>query len=58
MMSQPTTEQRDLLAEVGHFHLMLESHQIAARFCRDQLKLLRQRLAELEQAAQAAPPAG
>jgi uncharacterized coiled-coil protein SlyX len=52
-MSQITAEQRDILAEVGHFHLMLESHQTAARFCRDQLKKLRQRLAEVEQALQA-----
>ncbi len=51
-MSQITAEQRDILAEVGHFHLMLESHQTAARFCRDQLKKLRQRLAEVEQALQ------
>lgn len=43
-------EQRDILADIGHFHLMLESHQNAARFCRDQLKKLRQRLAEIEQA--------
>ena len=50
-MSQLSQTQRDLLAEVGHFHLMLESHQIAARFCKDQLKQLRQRLAEAEQAA-------
>ena len=50
-MSQLSQTQRDLLAEVGHFHLMLESPQIAARFCKDQLKQLRQRLAEAEQAA-------
>ena len=50
-MSQLSQTQRDLLAEVGHFHLMLESHQNAARFCREQLRQLRQRLAEAEQAA-------
>jgi hypothetical protein len=50
-MSQITAEQRDLLAEIGHFHLLLESHNVAARFCREQLKKLRQRLAEVEQAA-------
>lgn len=51
MMSQIIAEQRDLLAEIGHFHLMLESHQTASRFCRDQLKKLRHRLVEVEQAA-------
>lgn len=50
-MSRLSTEQLELLAEVGHFHLMLESHQIATRYCKDQLKKLRQRLAEMEQAA-------
>lgn len=51
-MSPLTTEQRDILAEVGHMQLLLESHQAAARYCRDQMKQLRQRLMELEQAAQ------
>ena len=50
-----TPEQKELLAEIGHFHLMLESHQSAARFCRDQLKKVRQRLTEVEQALQAPP---
>ncbi len=50
-MSPSSSEQRDLLAEVGHFHLMLESHQNAARFCREQLRQLSQRLMEAEQAA-------
>jgi len=51
-MSQLTPELRDILAEVGHMQLLLESHQTAARYCRDQMKKLRQRLMELEQAAQ------
>ena len=42
---------QDLLAETGRFYLMLESHQNAVRFCRNQLRELRQRLAEAEQAA-------
>lgn len=50
-MSQLTPELRDILAEVGHLQLLLESHQAAARYCRDQMKKLRQRLVELEQAA-------
>lgn len=50
-MSQVSSEQRDLLAEVGHLHLVLESHQNAARFCREQLRQLRHRLMEAEQAA-------
>lgn len=45
------SEQQALLTEVGRFHLILESHQDAARFCREQLRILRQRLAESEQAA-------
>ena len=52
-MSQLTTEQRDILAEVGHMQLLLESHQAAARYCREQMRKLRQRLMELEQAAAA-----
>ncbi len=44
-------DQQAMLAEVGRFHLMLESHQNAVRFCRNQLRELRQRLAEAEQAA-------
>lgn len=50
MMPQPqlTPEQRDILAEVGHYHLMLETHQTAARFCKTQLKQLRERLVEQE----------
>ena len=44
-------DQRELLAEVGRFHLLLESHQNAVRFCRKQLRELRQRLAEAEQQA-------
>lgn len=58
-MSQLSQTQRDLLAEIGRFHMMLESPsrrryvlvQNAARFCREQLRQLRQRLAEAEQAA-------
>ncbi len=46
-----STDHQELLAEVGRFHLMLESHQNAVRFCREQLRQLRQRLAEGEQAA-------
>ena len=45
------SDQQALLAEVGRFHLLLESHQNAVRFCRNQLRELRQRLAEAEQAA-------
>ena len=44
-------DQQVLLAEIGRFHLLLDSHQNAARFCRKQLRELRQRLAEAEQAA-------
>lgn len=49
MVSALTPEQRELLMEVGRIHLVLESHQNAARFCRSQLRKLRQRLMELEQ---------
>ena len=45
------SDQQALLAEVGRFHLLLESHQNAVRFCRNQLRELRQRLAEAEQQA-------
>lgn len=54
-MLELTAEQKELLVEVGHYHLMLESHQTAVRFCRDQLKKLRQRLTESEQASLAQP---
>lgn len=50
---QLSEEQRELLMEIGHFHLMLESHQTATRFCRQQLKALRSRLEEVE--ARASP---
>lgn len=49
--SQLTSEQRDLLTEVGHYHLMLETHRTAVRFCKTQLKQLRERLVEQEQPA-------
>ena len=46
---QVTPQQRQLLAEIGHLHLMIESHQAAARFCRDQLKQLRAQLEQPDQ---------
>ena len=42
-------EQRELLAQIGHFHLMSESHQNAANFCLEQIVSLRARLEQLEQ---------
>ena len=46
---QVTPQQRQLLAEIGHLHLVLESHKRAAHFCLDQLKQLRAQLEQLEQ---------
>lgn len=51
---QVSTAQRQLLAEIGHLHLVLDSHQSAARFCRQQLRQLRAQLEQLEQSPQ--PP--
>ena len=48
---QLTQEQRHILTEIGHFHLMLESHQLAAKHCREQLKALRSQLEQSEQAS-------
>ena len=48
-MSEPDSRaqhQRNLLAEFGHFYLMLESHEMAAQHCREQLSHLRQALQE------------
>lgn len=51
-MTTPSTEsRRELLFEIGQLYTMLENHRSAARFCRDQLKQRRLRLAELEQLA-------
>lgn len=49
---QVTPEQRQILAEIGHVHLMLESHNMAAKFCREQLKQLRAQLEQSEQPQQ------
>ena len=49
---QVTPEQREILAEIGHLHLMLESHQMAAKYCKEQLKQLRSRLEQFEQPQQ------
>lgn len=54
--SHLTPDQHRILAEIGHLHLVLESHKTAARFCREQLKLLRAQLEHTEQTDQ--PPAG
>lgn len=51
MQPQPTPQQREVLAEVGHFYMMLESHEMAAQHCREQLEQLRGRLLELQQSA-------
>ena len=48
---QITTEQRDILAEIGHTQLLLESHEAAAHYCRQQMGKLRDRLMALEQPA-------
>lgn len=50
-----TPAQRKILAEIGHLHVMLESHQMAAKYCREQLKQLRSRLEQMEHSQQ--PPA-
>ena len=46
---QVTSEQREILAEIGHLHLVLESHQMTAKMCRQRLKQLRSQLEQLEQ---------
>lgn len=49
---QVTPDQREVLAEIGHLHLMLESHKMAVKHCREQLERLSQQLMEMEQASQ------
>lgn len=44
-----TPEQKQVLAEIGHFHLMLESHQRAAQHCAEQIQSLRSQLETTEQ---------
>ena len=57
MSEQPlqlTTEQREILAEIGHFYLLLESHQAATKYCHEHLQALR---AQLEQSGSLISPA-
>ena len=44
-----TPEQKEVLAELGHLHLVLESHQMAAQHCVEQIQNLRSQLEQMEQ---------
>lgn len=43
-----TPDQQQLLAELGHLHLVLESHQRAAQYCIEQIQSVRTRLEALD----------